>query len=282
MRPLRLIALCCLSLSMLVAGCPSSSKVVSPFLAYAEEFGFVEELDTDGGGTGSSQTPAFREPMTITFRNNHSFADANVSFVAWVGVGSIRSAEQQDALLADGYSQLAEEVYLGTAFALPVGTFVYEGGGTAGASALVLGLRSAVGGGEGEEAQVPQGGLPSEQSFTFITPDAILAFSQPPVSCDSVAFYFSQDGEPLTSVPVAGGVGPFAGATRAGGFKTLAQVDVYQCDPFRPGLFLQLTSGTTDPNEYFEGDEIIFEFNEYPDINGDFANVIIGGGLPGN
>jgi hypothetical protein len=63
--------------------------------------------------------------------------------------------------------------------------------------------------------------------------------------------------------------------TSVGGHKTLAQIDVYQCEPLRPGLFLRIGGGTKAANEYFEGENVLFEFNEGADANGNFANVTI-------
>jgi len=176
-----------------------------------------------------------------------------------VNVSSIRTAEQQDALLAGGYVQLTREVQLGTAFTLPPGTFIYSGPGVAGATPVRL--LAAQGDGDGQ---------PTTEAFDIITPDVILAFSQPPVSCDSVAFFYTVDGEVLNEP----GLG--AGATGAGPLKTLAQIDVYECEPFQPGVFLRLGGGARMSNEFFEGNDVRFDFFAGPDQNGDFANVTIG------
>lgn len=180
--------------------------------------------------------------MTVTFRNNHTTAELRTSFAAWVNSSSIRSAQQQDALLSGGYVQLGHEVRLGTVFTLPVGTFVYGGAGTAGATPIVLNPGTTTTNTEGGGQVV----VPASQAFTLITPDVILAFVQPPVSCDSVAFAFMRNGEPLTAVPVDGPTGPYSGLTGVGGLKTLAQVNVYQCEPLKPGVFLRLSGAAAE------------------------------------
>ncbi len=251
----------------LVLGCDSLAVQVNPYLTLSEFFGVPIERETGEGAAGGLGTEAtFRRQLTVTFNNNNTDAEVDTSFVAWVNVSSIRSAQQQDALLIDGYRQLREGVSLGTAFTLPVGTYVYDGGGTAGATAVLLGPSQA------EEGEV----LPATMSLALTTPDAILVFSQMPVSCDSVAFILTDDGAPLTAVPAAGPEAPYSGATGRGAFKTLAQVSAYQCDPFRPGLFFRQGGGAPEPNDYFEGEDITFDFNLTPDANGDFCIVTIG------
>ena len=245
----------------LACSVPSGSER-NPFTTLIEVFGassFVEEEDQTGGPGGVAADTGFRQTMTVTFANNNGAAELNVSFAAWVNVSSIRTAEQQDALLAGGYVQLTREVQLGTAFTLPPGTFIYSGPGVAGATPVRL-----------LAAQSDDGGQPATAAFDIITPDVILAFSQPPVSCDSVAFFYTVDGEVLNE-PRLG-----AGATGSGPLKTLAQIDVYECEPFRPGVFLRLGGGARMPNELFEGNDVRFDFSAGPDQNGDFANVTIG------
>jgi hypothetical protein len=61
-----------------------------------------------------------------------------------------------------------------------------------------------------------------------------------------------------------------------GGFKTLAQVSLYQCNPLQPGLFLHRSGGQDQPNEYYEGQNVTFDFFAAPDANGDCAIVTIG------
>lgn len=268
---MRLRHLMLAGLALLLAGACSEGYDKNAFLAFTEEYGVAgTQDDTPGGGTGTAGSEAsgrFRRDTVITLRNNHTSADLNVSLMAWVNVSSIRSAQQQDALLQNGYVQLTRELRLGTAHTLPVGTFVYYGSGTGGSTHIVL--RSATGG--GENAAV----TPTTFSLTLNSPDAVLAYAQPPVSCESVAFYFSRNGEPLTAVPVGDPEAPYAGATRAGGFKTLAQVDVYECSPFRPGLFFN-SGGARQDNQFYEGDSITFDFNEQADADGNFAIVTIG------
>jgi hypothetical protein len=242
----------------------------NPFLGYTEEYGIAGQQQTQQGGaaTGTSAVETFRRPLTVSFRNNHTSADLNVSFVAWVETSSIRSAEQQDVLLSSGFAQLTHSVDLGTAFTLPTGTFVYDGGGVAGATALLLGPAQAA-------TSSTSTTTPTEHTITIPTPDAILAFVEPPVSCESIAFYFSRNGEPLTSVPVDGATGPFGGSASTGPFKTMAQIDVYQCSPFKPGVFFSRSGGTRQPNEYLEGEAVTFDFNPTPDANGYFGIVTI-------
>ena len=256
----------------LIGGCPTATSLFerNPYLTYTEEYGVAGQQQTfeGGGGGGAEAVGVFRREMTVTFRNNNATAELNTTFVAWVSVSSIRSADQQDALLQGGYRQLTRETKLGTAFTLPPGTFVLDGGGTAGATTVFLHPGQAAAG-ENNAA------TPTTLSLTIITPDALLAFIQPPVSCESVAFYFSDDGQPLTGVPVADEVDIFGGAYGTGGFKTMAQVDAYQCSPFKPGLFLR-ASGGRQPDEYFEGENVTFDFNPTGDADGNFAIVTIG------
>ncbi|MGD8451589.1 MAG: hypothetical protein PVJ57_07195 [Phycisphaerae bacterium] len=261
----RMQILMCLSWFVGLAGCTGTSLELNPFLTLTEEFGYgsTDSATDNQGGQGIQLEGGFRREATLTFQNNHATADLNVSFVAWVNVGSIRTAAQQDALLTGGYVQLGHEVRLGNAFTLPVGTFVYNGPGTAGATAVTLSS-------PGTDAEEP-----TSQAFTLITPDVILAFVEPPVSCESVAFTYTRNDEPLETIPVGGPLGPLEGSTSGGPYKTLAQVDVYQCDPFEPGLFIRLGGGMREANEFVEGDEITFDFNENPDANGNFANVTI-------
>lgn len=252
------------ALALLLAGCAAGGER-NPFLTLTETLGISSaggNTDSTGGG-GTAASTEFRRSMQITFANNHPTADLTTSFVAWVTANSIRSAEQQDALLRSGYVQLTREVRLGTVFTLPVGTFVFNGPGTAGATPIRLNQAT--------------GGTATTQTISLTTPDVVLVFLQPPVSCDTVAFYYSVDGDILTSEPVGGGINIFEGATGGGGFKTLAQVDAYQCDPLTPGLFLKIVGGAVKPNEFFEGDNIRFDFFEQPSANGDFATVTIQG-----
>jgi len=250
---------------LLAAGCGSVVQGErNAFLTLTDTFGLgTAQEGTQGQAAGTAAKVAFRKSMTFTFSNNNPEADVVVAFVAWVLPSSIRSADQQDALFAGGYVQLTSEVRLGSAFTLPVGTFVYNGTGTAGATLLQIPAAKA-----GESGAVQ----PTSRAFTLITPDVFLAFLQPPVSCESVAFLFTDRGFPLDAQYVSMWV--FEGATGQGGLKTLAQVETYQCDPLRPGLFLRVGGGAAAENEYYEGDEVVFEFNPTPE-NGKFVNVTI-------
>lgn len=251
---LRLAMLGVLLAGLSVAGCGLElGGERNAFLTLTEKLGISaggESVDA-GAGAGTAAEVEFRSPMTFTFTNNHTAAELDVSFAAWVNAGSIRSAQQQDALLRGGYVQLIREVRLGTPFVLPVGTFVYDGPGTAGATTVRLGP-------SGDE------GAAVSTSYTLITPDVFLAFSQPPVSCDSVAFTFVG--------PVGTVTGP---VTDVGGFKTFSQVDVYECDPLQPGLFLKVGGGARQDNEFTEGENVLFEFNPAADAEGNFCNVTI-------
>lgn len=247
-----------------VTGCGDSpTSQQNPYLTFTDTFGISSEIGEDDvdAAKGAAADEIFRLPITLTMTNNHPTADLETSFVAWVEIGNVRNMEQEDALLRDGYIQLDQEVRLGSAFVLPVGTYVYDGGGLAGTTGVHLG-------------QAGGAGVPSSQTFGLITPDALVMYGQPPVSCDSVAFVFTRDGEPLTSV--TGGAGLFEGATGSGGVKTLAQVNVYQCSPLRPGLFLRSGGIIEEENEFLEGADILIEFNEFPTVEGaDFAIVTI-------
>ncbi len=249
---------------LVLASCTPVTQQRNPFLGYTEEYGVAGQQQVfeggAAGGVGTEET--FRRPLTLTFINSNGDAIVDTSFVAWVEVSSVRSAGQQDALLQGGFVQLTEEIRLGSAYTLPVGTFVLDGPGTAGATPVTL-SRAAT-------TSTTQGGTqaltPTTAVFNMITPDKVLVFSQPPVSCDSVAFTFSD--------PVTGEV--LSGASPAGGgYKTLAQVDVYECSPLRPGLFFTAVGGTRRPNEFREGDSLTFTFQPTPTAEGAFAVVTV-------
>jgi hypothetical protein len=213
--------------------------------------------------------------MSLTLANVSAVSELNVSFMAWVNVSSIRSAEQVDALLNAGYVQLTREERIGVAFTLPPGTFVLDGGARAGARILRLPPGAAAEGG-GILATTPE-----EQRFTIKTPDVLLVFSEPPASCDSVGFYFTQQGFPIDLFPGTEGeqgadteVG--GNAVGDGGRKTLAQIDVYQCEPLEPGLFLKTGGGSLARNEYFEGQSVRFDFFPVSDAQGLAAFVTVG------
>jgi hypothetical protein len=253
---------------LVLAACSQYAVERSPFLGYTEEYGIAGQQQSssssNNGGSGADALGRFRLDQTVTFKNNYGDAEVNFSFIAWVNVSSIRNADQQDALLRGGYSQLTREVRIGSAFTLPVGTFVYDGGGLAGATAVVLGR--GVTSGAAEQATVTA----TTREITLITPDGMLAYSQPPVACDTVAFYFTDDGQPLTGFATG-----YGGSNLLGTYKTLAQVSAYQCSPFHPGLFFS-SGGARDKNEYLEGEPITFDFYLLPNANGDAAVVTIG------
>ncbi len=272
------IALCCFPLLVLalVGGCASSGRALNPYLTLTEFLGVSANTTNEetqnqlsNAAQGTQTGPVFRRTLNLTLQNMHTSAELNVAMAAWININSIHSAEQQDAILADGYVQLSHEVRLGSVFTLPVGTFVRNGEGTAGASLVLLPPAVA-------STQQDAAATPTAQSYTMISPDVILVFLYPPVSCDSVAFYYSRNGEPLTAVPTGDPTSPFAGSDRQGAFKTLAQVDVYECSPLRPGVFIKLGGGQKQRNEFFEGEDVTFTFNETPDALGNFATVTIG------
>jgi hypothetical protein len=235
----------------------TAAGVRDPFLAYFDTFGFPVTDTAAGGGTttgggaqpGTLAAPTFRQTMTLTFRNTAADLDLRTRFIAWVELGSVTSGEEQDALLENGYAQTARPLQIGSVFSLPVGTFIFNGQRTPFPHEVNLGAAG--------------GNADPTTEFNLITPDVILVFLQPPVSCDSVGFEFSDNGV------VAPG-----SSTDIGGRKTLAQFDVYQCDPLRPGLFYRSTGGTPEANEYTEGASVSITFS--PATAGDaFATVSI-------
>ncbi len=255
---LRLLTLATTGSLLIGSACVPGTVIRDPFLTYSEEYGVAGRQATTEGGqpAGTEVEEFFRLPTTLTFINNHTEAVLETSFVAWVELGSIRSAGQQDALLRGGFKQLTSEVRLGTAYTLPVGTFVYGGPGMAGATPVRL-----------APAQTGEQAAPTSVAFDLITPDCILVFVQPPVSCESAAFTFS---DPATGQVLSGS------SAAGGGYKTLAQVDVYECSPLRPGLFFSAAGGVLRPNEFREGDPITFTFNAGSTADGAFAVVTIG------
>jgi hypothetical protein len=117
---------------------------------------------------------------------------------------------------------------------------------------------------------------PTEVTFEMITPDAILVFSQPPVGCDTPGFFFTLDGLPFDITPEAQNLGAeFGGATGRGPVKTLGQFDAYECDPFRPGLFLRTSGGGQELNEFLEGANVRIDFTRFPDVEENAAFVTI-------
>jgi len=238
-------------------GCPfGATGERNPFLDFTETFGtsLLRDEQAPGGQAGGREAEIiFRRSMSVTFANFDPTADLNFAFAAWVLPSSIRDADQQDELLRGGYVQITRQVELGSAFILPPGTFVRNGSGVAGAQLFRL-----------EQATNQATTL----TIDLITPDVMLVFLTPPTSCDSVAFTFTVDGDPpQIRPPNAPGQGaPIQADESATGdlaVKTLGQIDVYQCNPFRPGLFLRQGGGLRQPNEYFEGDTVRFDFTRF-------------------
>jgi hypothetical protein len=242
-------------------GCaPTAAPQRNPFVTFTETFGLQEQdggVTSPGGRRGTAAETGFRQVMSFTVVNTSLTDELGLSIAAWVNPSSIRSAEQQDALLSNGYVQLGREIRIGTAFVLPPGTFVLSGPGLAGAIPL--------------EVRPGQGMEAASETLSFITPDVLLAFLEPPISCESVAFAFSQEGFPpdaLTGASLVGGtrapIAAFASALDALHLKTLAQVDAYQCNPLRPGLFLKTGGGVRARNEFFETEDVTIVFSRAP------------------
>jgi hypothetical protein len=271
------------AVAAVVGGCPGSQSTQrNPFLTATENFGVsILGDETDGGGAAGGRAEGdFRSTLTLTLVNNDAEGELNTAWMAWVYASSIRSAEQQDTLLSNGYVQLTRSVSVGTAFTLSPGTFVYNGPGTGGAT-LVRIDRAEPGEGDNDPP------IPAEMSFgDIVTPDVMLIFSQPPVSCDTPAFFFTLDGQPLDIAPDRAQMGAeFGGATTDGAVKTLAQVDAYQCSPLQPGLFFKSGGGARQENEFFEGQDLRIDFFRIAFTADDFAAFVrIGdnsGSLPG-
>ncbi len=273
---------CALSAVAFVVGCGTETlnTARNGFLTLTETFGselLGEDDEAQGGSGGEVAASEFRAPMTLTLLNLTTSADLNVRVAAWVNVSSVRTVEQEDALFRAGYVQLDEDVRIGEVFDLPAGTFVLDGRGLAGSRTLFL--PASVGEDMMEEApptEEEEGASISSEVFDLVTPDAILLFWAPPVSCESVGFEFTQDGQPVEDARVDATGLIFGGSGNNGGLKTLGQFDVYQCQPFRPGLFLKQTGGGAEPNEYFEGDDITVEFRRFPTAGGIAATVRVG------
>lgn len=233
------------------------SVETNPFLTFTEEFSNQSSRNnndnTNSGGDVAGVD--FRRDMTLSLINAHDSADVNVAVAAWVNPGSIRSAEQQDALLRGGYVQLTSEVKIGSVFTLAPGTFVFNGPGVAGATRYLITPTSLV-------------------DLTLITPDVLLVFNQPPVSCDSVAFTFERNGDVVADDPLSPDF--FPGPTTGNGRKSFAQVSAYQCEPLKPGMFLKVGGGARVENEYLEGESVQFQFNRQPNADGEFAVVTVG------
>lgn len=234
--------------AFLIAGCPAANQGPNAFLTLAEEFGAESSLgsDDDGTGTGGGGIAAeipFRQTMSVTLANNATTADLEVSMAAWVLPSSLRIQSQQDALLEDGYVEINAELRLGT-FTLPPGTYVRDGGGFAGAERFLI------------TAAVD---APVTETRSLVTPDVLLIYNEAPRNCESVAFQFLVDGEPVVENLIRNAT--TTGATNTGGKKTLAQIDAYQCSPFKPGLYFKSGGGARQSNEFFEGQNVTFNFD---------------------
>jgi len=236
-------------LSTLALGGCINANGPSAFQTYSELFGASASSNDDGGsggggGNGSNGQATFRQTSDITVANGSPNFELNIRVAAWVYPSSITTAEQQDALINGGYVQLTRETALGSAFLLPPGTFVFSGGGLAGATTLRI-----------------EPGAGNFETLTMITPDVVLFFMEPPNSCETVGFTFTNEGFPLDAQGVTrdGVTAPFAGYTGATddlGTKHLALINGYQCNPFKPGVYLKTTGGGRQPNEFFEGESI--------------------------
>lgn len=255
--------------TIVCAGC-TGSAVTNPFLTAAEAFGNASNSTGNSGsgsGGGSTSTTArFRDTMTLTLANaaNDANAELNTTLLAWVNASSVRSGDQQEALLNGEFVRLTSDLKVGSALTLPVGTWVYSAGRAAGTYTVKI----AAGGSD---------------AIDLITPDGVLLYSQPPDSCDSVAFYFTVNGFLLDQIPgPEGTTGVFLNATTSAPRKTLAQVDAYECTPrFRPGLYLRQLGSVVDPslptnNLFNEADPITVTFSLVAQ-NNVAATVQIGG-----
>lgn len=265
-----------LILGLLAVGCVQSAAGdgKNAFLTFTENFGNSGSSDSNQSGAGPQgpNTPGqFRRTMQVTIANQDVQADLNISMAAWILPGSVRSADQQDTLITGGYVQLSSEVRLGSAFVLPPGTLVYNGPGLAGATNVLVPAS------RGADANTPAT-APNTRQFEFITPDVVLFFQAPPTSCESPAFLFTQDGLLLDDRPAGSGAPSFAStpANERLGIKTLAQIDAYQCSPFRPGLFLKVGGGAKKANEFFEGEAVRINCSRFATRAGIAATVTIG------
>ncbi len=283
--PRRLSAVLLAAAPLLLAGCGllGTGAPINPFLTFTEEVAGVSagggtRNPSDGGNQGDRAQVVFRQPMTVTFTNAVANLGVQFWFVAFVLPGSLTNADQQDELFANGYTQLTRSVAVGNVVTLPPGTFVYAGNFEYGPAA-----ESARGGGglaQATRVRLNEGGAATRTSavFNIITPDGVMIFEQPPVSCDSVAFVYLEDGEPLTD-NFFGFPGPYEGATGNGGQKTIAQVQDFECVPFRPGYFLAPPIGGPGANEFSEGQTITVSFNAIatpPTRAGVFATKVFG------
>jgi len=260
-------------LALVSGGCPQNANQTNPFLTAGENYGSastgIAGGDQGQGSSGAAAETRFRSTITVTLENYDTRNELNTAWMAWVNANNIRSADQQDELLSAGYVQLSREVAVGAAYRLPPGTFVYNGPGKGGATLVRIGPAT-----PGASDNDPI--VPAELEFEILAPDVLLIFSQPPVSCETPAFFYTRDGVPFDVTPNPDFPGEaFAGAENDGPVKSLAQFDVYQCDPFRPGLFLRTSGGGRQANEFLEGQHITVQFFRQADAVGDSAFVTI-------
>jgi hypothetical protein len=280
---------------MLLSCVPTTGTGVerNAFFSFTDEFGtaLLRDPNQDDTGTGADREvpeEEFRRPTALTFANIQPDMEVSFAWLAWVNPSSIRSRAQEDALYRGGYIRLDQQVEIGSAFRLPPGTFVFNGPGLAGATAVTLRRAStsapADPNADGDQSAGDTGLTPTEQTISLVTPDVILVAAAPPRSCDSAAFVFTDDEElrsipahQLSSLAFAPSTQQIGNAptdrTNTLGIHTLAQVSAYQCAPFRPGLFLRRGGGGRLPNEFFEGDAIRFEFRNFATDDGFFCLV---------
>lgn len=267
--------------ALLAAGCSSlfdltatnaSDSIGNPFATLTEN-GLVEaNIETEsseistGAAVGEDANLAFRDRLTVTFINNATDRELSTNFIAWVEPGNVRTETQRDSLISSGYIEIEQGITLGAAYSLVAGTFVYQGSGGSGLERVQLGASGA-----------GQTVIPSELVISLVTPDVLLVYLDPPVSCASTAFRFLDEGDLITEV-FAGGLGGtdgaviFGSASNTGPNKTLGQIDVYSCDPFQPGMFFRQGGGLQQSNEFIEGDDITFTFLTRPvDENGNIS-----------
>lgn len=265
---------------MQLGGCPGSDETtINPFSTLVEE-GLVAVPTTvpDGTPTGSGGVPigaAFRPNLSLQISNQGTLGELSTRFVAWVSLSSVPSEFDEDDLVASMYERLAEPLELGAAVTLPAGTWVYNGSGSGPIQTVRLASASA-----------DDAGLitDTELNIDLLTPDGILFFLAPPESCDSKAFEFLNNGEVVRDpsivttddgISAAPNLFPIAESPLSG-IKVLRQIEGYQCDPFRPGLFLFDGAGQLAPNEYLAGDTVQIAFFagfELPSDPGLFATV---------
>lgn len=250
---LTLTILAALAAGLTLGGCPGGTSV-NPYLTLTESnlinAGATTDADAEApSGDTVAAGVTFRDDIDITFINHNIEHHLRFNFLAWVAPSSLRSSEQREVLLNSGYTELTAEQRVGVAFTLPPGTYVYRGAGAGGVQRVFLGPA-----GNGADSVNPD-----TEIATFTTPDGVLIYLDPPDSCHSTAFEFTDQGQ------VSGGSGfGYGPSTGSGGRKTLAQFNVYQCDPFKPGLFLKTGGGARADNEFIEGQDFTVHFFQNP------------------